>query len=490
MKDFVLILPEFFLAITAALLLFSEITHHGERVRLTSATALVGLAGAFVQTLISYRYESTQVFAGSAAIDGLTQFFRLLFIGLAGLSILSSTHTREIPESRRVEYQVLILTAALAMCWIASATDLLLAFAAVQLLNGVMYFVAGYSKRCTKSNEAGLKYMIMSSLAGAFLLYGFALLFLRGSLPNLHDLRAALGSSGGMMDRTVIAAFLLILFAICFQLAAFPMNLWAPDVVEGAPTPAGAFILVGSRAAGFALAMRVLLALFTQEGQPALKPLDALSWQTVTSVIAASSMLIGPLLALRQSSVKRMISALCIGTSGQLLVGLVVLDTSAMGALLYMLLIEMLALAGIFYTLSYFKDQLDSDQLSDFKGVLKKALPESVALILFLLCFVGLPPTPGFLGRFAIIGAAVRGQNVILGLVGIASWVLSVIAVVRLLFQLVGDFATASASEGSFAPSPQRKVFLVGLLVPMFFVTLFSERILLWVGRSVAGIFW
>jgi NADH-quinone oxidoreductase subunit N len=489
LKEFVLLLPEIFLAITLLGILMGEVAYHGERLRLVSITALLGLTGAFIQVLLTYQYGASQIFGQAVSIDGLSLFFKLFFILLAGLAVGGSLHSREIPPSLRSEYSALIIGSALAMCLASSASDLLLAFTCLQLMNILGYFLAGYGKRSSRSTEAAIKHLGFGVVSAALLLYGMAVLFMATHTINIYEMHRALLASP-MPKSTALVVFMLIFSSLSFQFAAFPMHLWAPDVLEGAPTPASGFLSLGTRAAGLAVALRLFLVVFAQpallDGQwDVLGPLD---WPRIVALVSGITMLLGALLAFRQKSAKRLVAYLVVAETGFLLLGLLVLDEVGVTALLYNLVVELFALMGAYYTLSFLVNELRSDRLEDLKGMLSRAVPECSALILFLICLVGIPPLPGFVGKFALIGAVVRHQWNFLALVGVVSIAISTAAVARLAFSMVGSL-TPRTDQLVVATRGQR-AFLAILFIPMVLVGMFAEQVLGWAGQSLRFIFW
>ena len=492
MKEFLLLLPEIFLAITFVGIIAGEIGYHGERLRLVTATALVGLGSALIQAFLTYRLGINQLFGRALTIDGLSYFFKMFFILLAILAVISSTQTREISRRRHAEYCALIIASTLAMCLASSAADILLIFLSFQFMNVLAYFLAAFGKKSILSTEAGAKYMIFGTVSGALLLYGGAILFSYTHSLNIYDMHQAL-MTAQMPRNTVMVIFMMIFLSLTAQVAAFPMHLWMPDVIEGAPTPASAFLSLGPRAAGFAVAIRLLISVFAQpdsvEGQ--WKILEGLDWTRIVAEIAGITMLVGSLMAFRQTAAKRMVSYLVIAEGGFLLMGLLVLDEGGVVALLYNLMIDLFAVMGTTFVLSFLYDELGSDKLKDLSGMLGRAVPECLSLILFLACLVGLPPFPGFLGKFTLVGAAVRHQRYSLALMAIASMAFGTVAVARLAYSLVGDFKHPVKTRlKGLAPSAARRIFLLGLFVPVAMLGAFANLILGWAGQSLRFIFW
>jgi NADH-quinone oxidoreductase subunit N len=503
-----LILPEAILAMTLVFAVIAETTYHGEQNRLVTLSILLGLVAAFVETLVSYRFGPVDIFGGALSIDGPSLFFKLLFILLAGLSIVTVSHTDEIPPARRTEFSALVLAATLAMCLAAAASDMLLIFLSLQLLNAVIFFLAGFGKRSLLSIEAGIKHLIFSGVAGVLLLYGFALLFSMTHSLNIHEAHRLL--LGVAVSRTqFLIVFMLVFLALGFQVASFPMYLWAPDVLEGAPTPSAAFITVATRSAGFAVLIRFIIVIFAQPGLSGghWEVFGEVDWPHIFAVVAGVTMVVGSFLAMRQSSAKRMVGCLAIVQTGFLMLGILVLDHVGVAALLYNLVIELFAFVGIFYILSFFFQVLRSDKLVDLRGMLNRAVPECICLVLFLLSLVGLPPSPGFIGKFTLVGAIVRHQWWGLAMVAILSSMLSTVAIARLAFHLIGadggEEAGGDVANGpekfqsvSFQLPPviyrmnERRVFLVMLLVPLLLAGFFANHVLDWAGKSMGFILW
>lgn len=482
-------MPEIFLALTLAFVVIGEITYYGERIRLVTAISLLGLAGAFVQTIISYTYGATQVFGGVLSIDGFSLFFKLLFTMLAGLAVIAVSQTKEIVAERRTEYCILVLASSLAMCLVASATDLVLAFLSLLFLNTMSYFLAGYGRRSVLSTEAAVKYLAFGVVASSLLLYSFSILFVSTHSLNIYEMHKYLAENSPS-NMIMLVIFILSFLAFSFQIGAFPMYLLVPDVLEGAPTPVSAFLSVGSRAAGFAIATRFLVVLFAQAGttQGQWQVLGQLDWTQIVSLISGLTMMLGALLAFRQKGAKRLIGYLVVAETGFLLMGLLVLDEVGISALLYNLVIELFALMGSFFVLSFLYDELQSDRLEDLRGVLKKAVPECICLVMFLLCLVGSPPMPGFIGKFTLIGVAIRHQRLALALVAVVAMVISSVSVARLAYHLIGDFR--KSEDFVVEASLSRKMFLVSLMLPLALAGIFADFVFKWAGQSLGFIFW
>ncbi len=488
MKEFLYIMPEILIAVTLAFVIASEITYEGEQLRLIRVISLLGLGSAFFYAVYSYQYGSVPIFGGGFCLDGFSLFFKLIFITLAALSIASVGQTREINLGRRTEYIALVLAASLAMCLVASAADVILAYLSLLFLNVVSYFLAAFGRRSILSTEAAVKYLAFGAVAGALFLYSLAILFAYTHSLNIYDMHRALLVQP-LPPRVMLVVFTFIFLSMSFQIGAFPMYLITPDIMEGAPTPAAAFLSVGSRAAGFAITIRLLIVVFTQPGLTAghWEVLGGIDWTQIFSVVSGLTMMIGSLLALKQESTKRLVGYLVVAETGFMMMGLLVLDQVGIAALLYNLVIQVFALTGIFYVLAFIFDEIKSDRIQDLRGMLKRAVFECVCLVLFLLCLVGSPPLPGFIGKFALIGAVIGSGRYPLAVVGVMSMVLSSVAVTRLSYHLVGEFKKPATI---LTPELGRKVYLAVLVIPMALAGIFAGLVLKGAGESLGFIFW
>ena len=489
MTDFLRILPEICIALTLLFVVFAEITYYSEQFRLVSIFAVTGLACALIQVLISYGEGNAFVFSNALSVDGLSLYFKFLFIVLTAFSVGSTGQSSEIPAGRRAEYYALILASCLAMCFAAGSSELLLTFVSLQTVNVLSQLLAGFGKKSILSTEAGVKFLALSAVSGICFLYASGILFSVTQSLNIYEIHKYLAANP-LPKQQMLVVFMLFVISLGFQIGAFPMSLWVPDVIEGAPTPVSGFLSVGVRAVGFAVAIRLFLSAFTlPAGTPGQwRVLGELQWTEILTLLAGITMAFGAFLSLRQTSAKRMVGCLVVAQTGYLMMGLLVLDEVGVAALLYNLVIELLALMGVFYVLAFFHDELGSDRLSDFKGILTRAVPECICLVLFLLCVVGIPPMPGFIGKFALIGAVVRHQQLVLACTAIFAMGLSTVTVSRLAFSLIGDFRTSRSkiSRGS----SYRNAVLASILIPMVVVGVFAQFFLDWAGRSLGFIFW
>lgn len=487
MKDFIAILPELFLVFTVGGLIFSEVGYYGERYRLVTATAILGLLGAGVQSIIAtagFTQEIQSAFAGVIWVDPLSTFFRLFFVILTALATLHVGSSKEIPDERKTELLALLVASAAAYSIISASNDLVLTWTTFLLSNALIYFLGSFGKRNMESTEASYKFLGFSMLASILMGLGIMILFSATHETQLDLIRKALAQNA-LGTGAAWASFILISLSLCFQFAAFPSFTWAPDVLQGVPTPISSFTATATRAGGIAAAIRVWITLFSNYNEASFSwtPWATLPWPEILSWVAGISLLFGSLLALKQNSIRRLLGSLVIVQSGFLLLGLLVLDSQALGASLFSLVVELFSLSGCYFVIARFVDATQTDRLNDWKGMLSRFTVESGALILFLGCFVGIPPLGGFFGRFALIGAAVDHHWTPLAAIALFSWAMSWIAVSKVSFALVGDF---KIGKHPVEVGPRSHVpVLLTFAIPILLLSIFTNPILVWVTDSL-----
>lgn len=498
-----LTLPETALVLTVLGLIFSEVAYSGERLRLNQMTALAGLGVAFIQTLVCYQLLPAKLFAGTVVLDGISLFSRLFLIILSAMSILSMSGSLEVPSRRRSEFTILMLGGTVASSLMTSSNNLMLMYLALLLLGLLGATLSSFGKESVLSTEAGFKYLLFSSLTAILYLFAAGVLFLHTGSADLNEIHRDLLVHPLSLGQNIMV-FAFLFFVVSSFLGIFPMHFWLPDVLQGAPTPVSSFLSIVSRMSGFILGVRLYLSVFSQTGGEGggWTSLGAIDWSSTLSVFATASFLLGGLLSLRQSSAKRLVAYLIMVESTYLLLGMLVLDPLGIAAGLYSLIITLFASLGVFYVLSFFRDHLGSDDLSDLRKATRVSVPGVLALVFFLICLVGLPPLPGFVGKFTLIGSVIQSERYGLAAAAVAATAFSTVAVLRLAVILVGDFAetvrwtalsageslgmAASYSGNATSPGSARfRAILLVLLLPLVVLAFQSDWVLGWSLRSI-----
>ncbi len=419
-----LFIPELSLAIFAIVVILLDLFI--QRKGALAITSLVGLAVAAGFT-ITMRGTFEGIFSNMVAVDGFALFFKLLFLGIAGLVILASVDY--VPKMARFqgEYYALVLLSTLGMMLMAATTELICIYIALELTSISLYILVGFLKD-PKSTESSLKYLLLGAIASAVLLYGMALVFGFTGKTQLSEIAQAIQA---MSPQTVLANPALILGIVLmiagfgFKIAAFPFHMWVPDVYEGAPTPITAYLSVGSKAAGFAIILRVFYSAF------GLPDWLSLNWGLIFAVLAAIGMTLGNVVALPQTNIKRMLGYSSIAQAGYLMVGLATMGLSSasdilgQSGILFFLAAYAMANMGAFIAIIAISNKVDSDLIQDYSGMSKRAPLVALALTLCLISLIGMPPAAGFMAKFYIFSGAVQHGLLWLVIIAVINSVIS-----------------------------------------------------------------
>ncbi len=491
MGELGLLLPEVYLAATVIGLVLGESAHHGERVRLVLPTALLGIGGALIQTILMYRHEAALLFGGALSLDAFGLYFKLLFLLLAAISVSAVCLSDEIERSIRAEFCALILAGTVALMLAAGASNLFVAAMALQSAGVVGSLLSGFGRQKPAASEAGIKWLAPIAFSGACLLFAATTLYLRTGTADLAELHHLL-LSASPPGKLGILIFATIFMGLAIPMMVFPGNFWAIDVVQGAPSIAGVFLSAGVRAAGFAVASRIWFALFAQ---PALEPgkwlpLGGWDWTQWLAVSAGLTLAVPALLSIRQKNAKRLLSCVAIVEGGFLLLGLLVLEELGLAAILFSLLVGTVSSLGALYVLSLSTVRLGSAEVSDLRGALRGRPWESVSMVCFSASWLGLPPFASSVARLALLGAAVRREWYALAGLGLFAMTLTAIATGRLLLGLLVTGPAGARADMEGEDDRGRKVFLLALLLPLVLSTFLAEPLLRWASLSLRFIFW
>ena len=390
---------------------------------------VVSVAGLIVPAAFTLALWGTNEtsFGGALVIDQFSLFFNLFFLVAAALVLLSSTDYARKFAAFRGEYYALVLLAATGMMLMASTRELISIYIALELTGISLYALTGFLKD-PKSSEAGLKYLLLGAVASAVLLYGMAMVFGLTGTTHLKEIAAAISAEGLLASPALLMGIVLLVAGFGFKIAAVPFQMWVPDVYEGAPTPITAYLSVASKAAGFAVILRV----FYEALGPA-----SLDWGMIFAVLAAITMTLGNVVAIAQTNIKRMLGYSSIAQAGYLMIGLAAVTTEASSALIFFLACYALTNLGAFIAIIAISNKIGSDQIADYSGMVRRAPLLSLALALCLISLIGIPPTAGFIAKVYIFSAGINYGLVWLVIIAVINTVISAyyyLRVVRVMY--------------------------------------------------------
>lgn len=408
--DLTLLAPELTLAVFASLVILVNPFLPSRAKGLNLYLSLVGIAAAAAMA-ISLIGRNTTSFFGALVVDDFAIFFKLAFLLAAALVALAAVDFLQRCPGMEGEFYGLMLFSTTGMMLMAGTRELMSIYLALELASISLYLLAGVAKRDRKSSEAALKYLLLGALSSAVLLYGMALLYGLSGTTELAGIAKAVGRG---VSPALLLAMALVAAGFGFKVAAVPFQMWAPDVYEGAPTPVTAFLSVASKAAGFAVLIRVFTVAL-----PGLQP----DWLALFAVLSALTMTLGNLVAIPQQNIKRMLAYSSIGHAGYLLMGMAAATTLGLSSVLYYLLAYTVTNVAAFTTVIAASRAVPDDQISGYAGLHRRSPLLAFALAISLLSLAGLPPMAGFFAKLYLFASAFQAGLawlVILGLLNSA----------------------------------------------------------------------
>jgi NADH-quinone oxidoreductase subunit N len=394
--------PEIVLTAGVLLVLVVDLlTPKGARGIVPQVTGVVLLAAFLPVLTLAVDGADRAMFGGAYAVDDFSLVLKGLFLLSAYVVVLLSTNYVAEGDYAEGEYYFLLLSSVLGMTVMASSRDLISIFVALELLSIPAYLLAGWRKRDLHGNEAGAKYYLMGVFASAVLLYGMSLLYgLSHGSTRLSDIAIAI--AGGESRPLVTLGIVLVVAGFAFKVSAVPFHTWAPDTYEGAPTPITAFLAVASKAAGFVALLTVVILAFPGRTDV----VGPLMW-----VLAAITMTVGNLIALRQTNIVRMLAYSGVAQAGFMLAPLAVVGTNADGALkavvTYLLIYAAMNL-GAFAVVLAVARKTQSAEIDSWNGLFEYAPGLTVVMSAFLFSLAGIPPLGGWLAKFVVVRALIQ----------------------------------------------------------------------------------
>lgn len=423
------ILPEVIVILTILIILVGDLIQGRSSSRWVPYAAIGGCLAAVGALALQWDTGSSVAFFGEFNADALSIVFRGIIVLSAAVTVPMSIRYVEQSGTALAEFLGILLTATLGGMFLSGADELVTIFVSLETLSISSYLLTGYMKRDPRSNEAALKYLLIGAASSAIFLYGISLLYgLSGGEVRLSAIANNLAASTGESSIGLIVALVFVIAGIAFKVAAVPFHQWTPDVYEGSPTPVVAFLSVGSKAAGFALAIRLLVTTF---------PLVNDEWRFVFTALAILSMVLGNIVALAQTSMKRMLAYSSIGQAGFMMIGLVIGTDAGYASMIFYLMVYLFMNLGGFTCVILFSLRTGTDQISEYAGLYQKDPLLTLCLCLCLLSLGGIPPLAGFFGKLYIFWAGWQAGAYNLVLIGLITSVISIYYYIRVVKMMV-----------------------------------------------------
>lgn len=364
---------------------------------LNAVTALVGeavVAAVLLQYLPDVRSGGSLTgLGGSIVVDGFGVFFNVIFMLAAALAVILSARYMEAEGEQRGEYYALILFAQAGMSIMATGHDLVVLFVALETMALSFYVMVGFLRDSKRSNEAAMKYLILGAFSSGLLAYGFSVLYGISGSTSLAAIGEAIAGRPAL-DWIMILALITTSVGLFFKIAAAPFHMWAPDVYEGAPTPTTAYVSVASKAASFALMIRLFVTAYGSVAE---------AWVPLLAIVAIATMTIGNLAAVTQSNLKRLLAYSSVAHAGYMLLGLVAFsETGLRGIAIYLLAYVFMNYGAFALIAALRRDGEAAEELDDLNGLFGRAPGYTILMAIFMLSLTGIPPLAGFYGKYYI----------------------------------------------------------------------------------------
>jgi len=432
-RDLPLILPQVMLALFGCGILLMDFLLEAREKWMNALTAMLGVGFSgfalwrLQEGLHKQRADAFIGFSGSVVVDPFFIFFGFLFLAATALVILLSAHYLEIEAEHHGEYYALVLFATFGMMFLASGYDIVVLFISLETMAASFYVLTGFLRNERRSNEAALKYLLLGAFSSGILAYGFSILYGLAGSTNLQAIgQVVAGRSLG--DMLVLLSLVTVSAGLFFKVAAVPFHQWAPDVYEGAPTSITAYVSVASKAASFALLLRLFLTVF----EPARR-----NWELLFAIVAVATMTVGNLAAITQTNVKRLLAYSSIAHVGYILLGLVAGNQTGLEGMAFYLLAYAFMNTGAFAVVIVLRRKgLIGDELEDMDGLYYRNPAAAVLMLVFLISLSGIPPTAGFVGKYFIFLALVQTKHYLLAVFAVLYIVPAVYYYFRILVHM------------------------------------------------------
>ena len=384
--------------------------------------------------------------AGAVTVDAFTIFFTVLIcVGVALVTLLADDYLRR-EGLDGPELHALLLLSASGGIVMAMANDLIVLFLGLETLSIALYILAGFHLRRAESQESAMKYFVLGAFSSAFLLYGIALVYGATGSTNLAAINGFLSTNVLASNGLLLAGFALLLVGLGFKVAAVPFHAWTPDVYQGAPTPVTAFMASASKAAAFAALIRVFTVTFD---------LYRLDWTPIIWILAVLSLVVGAMLAIVQTDVKRMLAYSSISHAGFILIGIEAASDRGTQAALFYLLAYTFMVVGSFGVATVVGRTGDArHELEEYRGLAGPRPVLALAFTVFLLAQAGVPLTSGFLAKLYVISAAAESNSYALAIIAMVASVVSAFLYLRIIVAMYMDPPEEAAASRGPLPIP------------------------------------
>jgi NADH-quinone oxidoreductase subunit N len=479
-------IPELILTITILAALITDLFVKKSKTNMIGWVLGVGLVvvGLSVHNLSSV--PPTTLFLDMIVIDPFSSFMKIVIILSTLLVIVASWVNDELEKYRKGEYFTIMGIMVMGLFLMTSSVDIIMLYISIEVVSIMSFVLAAYLKLDTRSNEAGLKYVIYGAFSSGVMLFGLSIVYGLAGSTNYFAIQDTLSSLDGSANPALIMALLMIFAGFGYKISSVPFHFWTPDVYEGSPSTITAYLSVAPKAAGFAMIIRFFHQVFSDSiglTSNAIGSTD-LPWPEIIGVLAVVTMTIGNLVAIQQKSIKRMLAYSSIAHAGYMMLALPVLSMEAVESVMIYLFIYVFMNLGAFFIVIFVKNKTGGESFEDFEGLGWKMPIVGAFMTLFMLSLTGLPPTAGFIGKLYIFKTLVGAGSEFLWLV-VAGGVNSVISLYYYFHVVKVMFLGGKRSDVITYPPSTMFGLMIFTAVPSLLLGLYWNPLASWVKDSL-----
>lgn len=479
-------IPEIILVITILACLITDLFLKKSKTDLIGWVLGIGL---IIVGLSVYNLSSvlpTTLFSDMIVIDPFSSYMKIIIIISTLLIIVASWANGELSKYRKGEYFTLIGIMVVGLFLMTSSIDIIMLYVSIEVVSIMSFVLAGYLKLNTRSNEAGLKYVIYGAFSSGVMLFGLSLVFGLTGSTNYFVIQEAISSMDSSANPALIMALLMIFAGFGYKISSVPFHFWTPDVYEGAPTTITAYLSVAPKAAGFAMIIRFFHQVFSDSialSGNAMGYTD-LPWPEIIGILAVVTMTLGNLVAIQQESIKRMLAYSSIAHAGYMMLALPVLSIDAVESIMIYLFVYIFMNLGAFFIVIIVKNKTGGETFNEYDGLGWKMPIVGALMTLFMLSLTGLPPTAGFVGKLYIFKTLVGAGSDFLWLV-IAGGINSVISLYYYFHVVKVMFLSGKRSDKLSYPPSLMLGLIIFTAVPSLVLGLYWNPLAKWVKESL-----
>ena len=479
-------IPEIILVITILACLITDLFLKKSKTDLIGWILGIGLVivGLSVYNLSSV--PPTTLFLDMIVIDPFSSYMKIIIIISTLLIIVASWANNELSKYRKGEYFTLIGIMVVGLFLMTSSIDIIMLYVSIEVVSIMSFVLAGYLKLNTRSNEAGLKYVIYGAFSSGVMLFGLSLVFGLTGSTNYFVIQQAISSIDSSANPALIMALIMIFAGFGYKISSVPFHFWTPDVYEGAPTTITAYLSVAPKAAGFAMIIRFFHQVFSDSialSGDAMGYAD-LPWPEIIGILAVVTMTLGNLVAIQQESIKRMLAYSSIAHAGYMMLALPVLSIDAVESIMIYLFVYIFMNLGAFFIVIIVKNKTGRETFDEFDGLGWKMPIVGALMTLFMLSLTGLPPTAGFVGKLYIFKTLIGAGNDFLWLV-VAGGINSVISLYYYFHVVKVMFLSGKRSDKLSYPPSLMLGLIIFTAVPSLVLGLYWNPLANWVKESL-----